>query len=73
MDKVYWTMRNGQKISVDEMDINHLRNALKMVIRNQVKISETKSLSQKFTLNGDIAQYMSDACFESEYYDEHKF
>ena len=27
-------MRDGKLIDVDEMDINHLRNALKMVIRN---------------------------------------
>lgn len=66
-------MRNGQKISVDDMDINHLRNALKMVIRNQAKIIETQSLSKKFTLNGDIAQEMYDRCIESEYYDEHEF
>lgn len=34
MSKVYWTMKNGEKISVDDMDVQHLRNALKMVIRN---------------------------------------
>lgn len=27
-------MKNGEKISVDDMDVQHLRNALKMVIRN---------------------------------------
>ena len=27
-----WTTRTGEKISVDDMDINHLRNTLKMVI-----------------------------------------
>ena len=31
-DIVYWKMRNGRLISVDDMDINHLRNVLKMVI-----------------------------------------
>ena len=31
--KVYWTMANRQKIDIDEMSINHLRNALKMVVR----------------------------------------
>jgi hypothetical protein len=31
---IYWTMKNGKKISVDDMDINHLRNTLKMIIRN---------------------------------------
>lgn len=30
---VYWTMKDGRKVSVDDMDINHLRNALKMLIK----------------------------------------
>jgi hypothetical protein len=36
-DKIYWTMRNGEKIDVDEMTIEHLRNTLKMIIRNDNK------------------------------------
>ena len=31
---VYWKMHNGKLVSVDDMDINHLRNVLKMIIRN---------------------------------------
>lgn len=27
-------MKNGQKINVDDMDIQHLRNTLKMLIKN---------------------------------------
>jgi hypothetical protein len=35
---IYWTMKNGQKIDIMEMDINHLRNVLKMILRkNRVK------------------------------------
>lgn len=30
-------MRNGKKIDVDEMTIEHLRNTLKMIIRNDNK------------------------------------
>ena len=34
----FWKMRNGQQINVDEMSEAHLRNALKMMIRNnQIK------------------------------------
>lgn len=36
-------MKNGQQIDVDKMDENHLRNALKMMIRqkrNQVKLND---------------------------------
>jgi ABC-type histidine transport system ATPase subunit len=31
---VYWKQRNGELISIDDMDINHLRNVLKMIIKN---------------------------------------
>ena len=34
---VYWKMRNGRLISVDDMDINHLRNVLKMIVHNREK------------------------------------
>ena len=50
----YWTMKNGQKINVDDMDVNHLRNTLKMILRN-IEASENKS-KPKFELHGDIAQ-----------------
>ena len=39
---VYWKMRNGRLISVDDMDINHLRNVLKMIIRNREKAIQAK-------------------------------
>ena len=50
---VYWKQRNGELISIDNMDINHLRNVLKMIIRNSQKIQKPKS---EVKLNGDIAQ-----------------
>ena len=34
MKKYYWTMKNGQKTDIDLMDENHLRNTLKMILRN---------------------------------------
>jgi len=37
--KYYWTMRNGQQIDVDLMTESHLRNTLKMLIRNSKKKS----------------------------------
>lgn len=37
---VYWRMKNGKSIDVDLMDINHLRNVLKMIIRNNQKASQ---------------------------------
>jgi hypothetical protein len=32
--KYFWKMRDGQLIDVDQMSETHLRNSLKMMIRN---------------------------------------
>lgn len=56
---VYWKMRNGKFINVDDMDNNHVRNAFKMLLRNLQKLQQNNSkpvTKEKFTLNGDIAQ-----------------
>jgi hypothetical protein len=53
--KTYWTMRNGEKIDIDEMDVNHLRNTLKMLVRNTEK---KKPVKPKFQIHGEIAQEM---------------
>lgn len=64
---VYWKTRNGRLISVDDMDINHLRNVLKMILRNREKAIEQLKAKPKveFKLNGDMANefnqsYLSD-------------
>lgn len=58
---VYWRMRNGKLISVDDMDINHLRNVLKMIIRNNHKVQTSRTKHKvEFKLNGDIAQSFID-------------
>ena len=62
----YWTMKNGQKINVDDMDVNHLRNTLKMIIRN-IEASEKKN-KPKFELHGDIAQDHLAQMEDEEYY-----
>lgn len=46
---VYWRMRNGKSISVDDMDLNHLRNVLKMIIRRH------NQKEKKFTSNPSIS------------------
>jgi len=62
-NKIYWTMRNGKSISIDDMDINHLRNTLKMIIRNNSnyhkklkEISPEKSFKE-LKIHGDIANF----------------
>jgi len=62
----YWKTKNGDKINVDEMDITHLRNTLKMIIRNM----ENQPKRINFKLNGDIANDFNDQMEEFEYYDE---
>jgi hypothetical protein len=62
VEKVYWKQLNGQLISVDDMDINHLRNTLKMIIRNS-----KKAVKPKFTLNGDMANVFNDDIENYEY------
>jgi hypothetical protein len=49
---VYWKQRNGVLISIDDMDINHLRNTLKMIVKNsnKHKVTITKGLD----LNGNV-------------------
>lgn len=55
---VYWTMRNGNKISVDDMDITHLRNTLKMIIKNSEKAKATAPVRNVFEVRGEIAREM---------------
>ena len=62
---VYWKQRNGVLISIDNMDINHLRNVLKMIIRNRQKVQLHNAKKPLFQLNGDMAKefhesYLSD-------------
>jgi hypothetical protein len=57
---IYWKQRNGVLISVDEMDINHLRNVLKMIIKNSNKRKVQQKETKQFKLNGDAAQMFND-------------
>ena len=42
--KYYWKMKNGQEIDIDQMTETHLRNTLKMIVRNsQVKTTKTRT------------------------------
>lgn len=71
METYYWTMKNGQKINVDDMDENHLRNTLKLIIRrsNERALKEARE-KQRFRLNGDIAQNHVETMEDQDYFDE---
>lgn len=67
METVYWTMKNGQKIDVDTMDIQHLRNTLKMLIK--AKRTVTTPIKPKFEIHGEMAQNFLEQMIEEDYYD----
>jgi hypothetical protein len=52
MDKkeFYWETKKGNKINVDDMTIEHLRNVLKMIIRNN-NINTNYKESKKELIN----------------------
>ena len=71
MRKYYWTTKSGQKIDVDLMGENHLRNTLKMIIRNieKAEAKERESKKTRFELRGEIAQDHFDQMSLAEYED----
>ena len=72
-EKVYWKMRNGNLISVDDMDEEHLRNTLKLVLRNREtvikRIVESKN-KRKFKLQGDMANEFNSSQYDDNEYDD---
>lgn len=40
---VYWEQKNGQKIDIDTMTIEHLRNTLKMIVSRKLLIDKPQS------------------------------
>ena len=67
-EKVYWTMRDGKKIDIDEMSISHLRNTLKMIVR-QVQNVNVSGHNGEFQLNGDMAEEFNSGYVEDKYED----
>lgn len=71
MEPVYWKQKDGTLISIDNMSVNHLRNTLKMIIKNLNKIEAKKvKPTPKFELKGDIAQDHFDMMMDNEYGDQ---
>lgn len=48
-----WTMKDGTKIAVSDMSESHVRNALRMVIRNMNKAKARAALRRAAALAGD--------------------
>lgn len=74
-----WTMKNGTSISIDDMDVSHLRNSLRMLIKRHTQLlTHTNSLiddynrllgkkNKEFVLNGDMAEQFNRSFDEDEY------
>lgn len=63
--KYIWTTQDGRKINVDDMDTNHLRNSLKMCMRNiqalNTKLKSLQKPQERFQVNGELASEHADA------------
>jgi Lhr-like helicase len=64
----YWITKDGRKINVDDMDVQHLRNTLKMIIRNIEAVEKKEKSKFKFELHGEIAQDHLAQMEDEEYY-----
>jgi len=71
-EKVYWKMRNGNLISVDDMDEEHAKNVLKIVLKNRQTVMKqiVKTKRQSFKLHGDMANEFNSSQYENDEYDE---
>ena len=71
-EKVYWKMRNGNLISIDDMDIEHLRNVLKIVLKNRQTVIKQiiKSKRTNFMLHGDMANEFNSSQHDIDEYDD---
>lgn len=65
-------MRDGELIDIDNMDINHLRNTLKLVLKNRQTVIKqiVKSKRPSFVLHGDMANEFNSSQYENDEYDE---
>jgi len=69
INPIYWKQRNGVLISIDDMDVNHLRNVLKMIVNN----SNNHKKKQEFKLNGDMANDFNETHLSDEDDDRFEF
>ncbi len=70
-EAVYWKTKDGHRINVDDMDDNHVRNALKMLIRKIHAYEQAALLADtQKKLNGDMAREFNDSFPGDEDYPE---
>ena len=71
-EKIYWKMRDGKLISVDDMTEEHAKNVLKIVLKNRQTVIKqiVKTKRQSFKLLGDMANEFNRSQDENDEYDE---
>ena len=71
-EKVYWKMRNGNLISVDDMTEEHAKNVLKIVLKNRQTVMKqiVKTKRQSFKLHGDMANEFNSSQYDDNEYDD---
>lgn len=71
-EKIYWKMRDGKLISVDDMTEEHAKNVLKIVLKNRQTVIKqiVKTKRQSFKLLGDMANEFNSSQYENDEYDE---
>ena len=70
-EQVYWKTKDGRVMLVDDMDEQHAKNALKMMIRNMKLIKEhiqiSNKVNPKFEIHGEMAQDHIDTMMQHDY------
>ena len=60
-----WKTKDGKLINVDHMDVTHLRNSLKMCMRQMqklhIKLTQLQKPKDRFQVNGELASEHADA------------
>ena len=71
-EKIYWKMRNGKLISVDDMTEEHAKNVLKIVLKNRQTVIKqiVKAKRQSFKLQGDMANEFNSSQYDDDEYNE---
>jgi hypothetical protein len=64
VNPTYWKMCSGTFIDIDSMDVNHLRNVLKMIVKNSNKHKDYQKVYP--SLNGDMANEFNNSMFNDD-------
>ena len=77
MSQVYWRTKTGEQVDVDDMDVDHLRNTLKFLIRGgvldyminneQIVRDLTGEKKREIKPRGDAAQMLHDLEIDNMY------